>query len=290
MCPSGSEETNLDAMYGRAIDVRDRLIGLPELGNVRVGTRPGRPEIHVEVLPEVAARYDLEPRTIADAVDAATRGDLATGLVDFDRKIGVIVRYPRDLGRELRTLETLKVAGVPLREFVRVQRTSGPREVYREGQARVIPVYADVHDGGLDQAIERIRASIDDLRPVAGLRMDVAGEGDEMKRSFRGLSFAFALGLALVYMILAAQFESFVHPLTVLVPVPLALVGAVLALLFTGQGDEHDGSHRRRHPRWHRCERRHREGRLHQSSAGCRPAGARRHPGGGAGAAASPSS
>ena len=66
--------------------------------------------------------------------------------------------------------------------------------------------------------------------------MEVGGENEEMRRSFRDLSFAFALALILVYMILAAQFESFVHPFTILMAVPLALVGAVLALFATGEG------------------------------------------------------
>ena len=66
--------------------------------------------------------------------------------------------------------------------------------------------------------------------------MNVGGENEEMRRSFRDLSFAFGLALILVYMILAAQFESFVHPFTILMAVPLALIGAVVALVLTGQG------------------------------------------------------
>jgi HAE1 family hydrophobic/amphiphilic exporter-1 len=67
-------------------------------------------------------------------------------------------------------------------------------------------------------------------------RVDVGGENEEMRRSFRDLTFAFLLAVILVYMILAAQFESFVHPATILAAAPLALIGAVLALLVTGHG------------------------------------------------------
>jgi HAE1 family hydrophobic/amphiphilic exporter-1 len=66
--------------------------------------------------------------------------------------------------------------------------------------------------------------------------MEVGGENEERDRSFRDLAFAFALALLLVYMILAAQFESFVHPFTILLSVPLATVGAALALWAAGQG------------------------------------------------------
>jgi HAE1 family hydrophobic/amphiphilic exporter-1 len=66
--------------------------------------------------------------------------------------------------------------------------------------------------------------------------MEVGGENEEMRRSFRNLAFAFGLALILVYMILAAQFESFIHPFTILMAVPLALVGAILALFGAGEG------------------------------------------------------
>jgi HAE1 family hydrophobic/amphiphilic exporter-1 len=100
----------------------------------------------------------------------------------------------------------------------------------------VIPVYANVVRGGLDQAIGEIEASLADFPPTTELRIEVGGENEEMRRSFRDLALAFALALTLVYMILAAQFESFAHPFTILMAVPLALVGAVLALVATNGG------------------------------------------------------
>ena len=125
---------------------------------------------------------------------------------------------------------------MPLRELVTIRDALGPAEVRREDQSRVIPVYADVVDGGLDAAIAEVEAALAELPPSADVRWDVGGENEEMRRSFRDLAFAFALALVLVYMILAAQFESFVHPFTILMAVPLALVGAVGALVLTGQG------------------------------------------------------
>ncbi len=164
------------------------------------------------------------------------RGDIATEFVDFDRKIDVVVRYPDELRYSRATLDGLRVQGVPIRELVHVREAVGPAEIRREEQARVIPVYADVVAGGLDQAIGEIEAALETLPRTRELRWEVGGENEEMRRSFRDLAFAFGLALILVYMILAAQFESFAHPLTILMSVPLALVGAVLALILTGQG------------------------------------------------------
>jgi len=227
---------DLDRTFPYAEEIRSRLTGVPQVGNVRLGTEHGQPEIQVEILREVAARYGIDPRTIAETVERAMRGDRATEFVDFDRKIGIMVRLPDTLRYAEETLRTLRVAGVPLRELVSVEQAVAPAEIHREDQGRVVTVYADVVSGGLDGAIASVRQAIRDLPPDREIRVEVGGENEEMRRSFRDLAFAFGLALLLVYMILAAQFESFVHPFTILMAVPLAVVGAVLALLLTGGG------------------------------------------------------
>ena len=216
--------------------VRDRLADLEEIGNVRVGTERGQPEIQVEILREVAARYGIEPRAIAEALEDAMRGDRATEFVDFDRKIGIVVRLPDEIRYARETLQELRVQGVPLRELVTIHEDVAPAEIRREDQGRVVVVYADVVSGGLDGALAGVQDILREIPPDREIRMEVGGENEEMRRSFRDLAFAFGLALLLVYMILAAQFESFVHPFTILMAVPLAVVGAVLALLLTGEG------------------------------------------------------
>ena len=227
---------DLDAAYGVALQVQELLSGLSGVGNVRIGTDLGQPEIQIEIDRAACASYGIDPQLVAGTIDRAMRGDIATEFVDFDRKIDVVVRYPDDLRYSRATLDQLRVQGVPIRELVHVREALGPAQIRREEQARVIPVYADVVAGGLDQAIGQIEAALATIVPSRDVRWEVGGENEEMRRSFRDLSFAFGLALILVYMILAAQFESFVHPFTILISVPLALVGAVLALIATRQG------------------------------------------------------
>jgi len=228
---------DLDAAFDYAEQVRDHLDGVGQLGNVRLGSERGQPEVQVRIRRDVAARYEIEPAVIAETLQQAMQGDAATEFVDFDRKIDIVVRLPEDRRHSLATLRDLRIQGVPLRELVEVREAVGPAEIRREDQGRVVTVYADVVSGGLNGAIAATEAALRALPPQDGdLRVEVGGENEEMRRSFRDLAFAFALALVLVYMILAAQFESFVHPFTILISVPLALVGAVLALLLSGQG------------------------------------------------------
>lgn len=227
---------DLDLAFARADEIAGLLEGVGALGNVRVGTERGQPQLQVEIDRAACASYGIEPRVVAEHVERAMRGTVATEFVDFDRKIDVVVRYPSDLRYSRETLAALRVQGVPIRELIRVQETLAPSEVRREDQARVVPVYADVLRGGLDSAVEEVEATLAPLPASSDVRWEVGGENEEMRRSFLDLAFAFGLALLLVYMILAAQFESFVHPLTILIAVPLALVGAVLALLLAGEG------------------------------------------------------
>lgn len=227
---------DLDLAYGFAEAVERRLAGVAEVRNVRIGSERGQPQYQVSIDREAVARYDLHPRLVAETIETAMRGKRATEFVDFDRKIAVVVRLPDALRHDAGTLDALQVRGVPLREVVHVRETVGPAEIRREEQGRVVTVYADVASGGLANAIVAVEESLTELDLPADVRMEVGGENEEMRRSFRDLAFAFGLALLLVYMILAAQFESFVHPFTILMAVPLALVGAILALGLAGQG------------------------------------------------------
>jgi HAE1 family hydrophobic/amphiphilic exporter-1 len=209
---------------------------VPELANVRLRAEEGQPEIRVEIARDRAAAYGIEPRLIAQTVEQYMRGTVATQYVDFDEKVPVLVRLPEAERRSLETLQTLSINGIPLRELVNTHEELGPAEIRRRDQARVVEVFADAAQGGLDGAIAAARTALNEMPPPRGVRFEIGGANEERAQSFRDLTFAFGLALLLVYMILAAQFESFIHPFTILLSVPLSIVGASIMLLVTGAG------------------------------------------------------
>jgi HAE1 family hydrophobic/amphiphilic exporter-1 len=227
---------DLEAALDVAREVEARLNRLPMLTGVRTGLLRGQPEIEIEIARERVARHGLTVREVADAIEAYMRGLVATRFVDFDRRIDVLVRPPEDVRREFNNLLLFQIRGVPVRELIVWRETLAPVEVLRDGQGRVVPVYADVTGGGLDAAVASISAALADLELPQRMRHEVGGVNEEMRESFRSLALAFALALALVFMILAAQFESIVHPFTILLAVPLAAIGAVAALIITRDG------------------------------------------------------
>jgi HAE1 family hydrophobic/amphiphilic exporter-1 len=227
---------DIDESMQYASAVAAQLARVNEVTNVRVGAELGQPEFVIQVDRERAATFGIDPNTIVDAIDGAMRGKVATEFVAFDRKVPVIVRLPEEDRRSLATLQTMRIAGVPLAELIRVREAVGPVEIQRLDQSRVVPVYADAVGRDIDEAVGAVRHTLAQATPVPGIRYDIGGENEEMRRSFRELAIAFALALLLVYMILAAEFESLVHPFTVLLSVPLGLIGAVVALWAFGAG------------------------------------------------------
>lgn len=228
---------DLDAAMAYAGDVRRRLGAVPAVTNVRVGTELGQPEVRVEIDRERVAAYGLDPRTVAQTVEGFMKGKEATQLVDFDRKVPIVVRLPEEARRSAATLERLSVDGVPLRELVHVRTASGPAEIRREDQGRVVTVMADVAGGGgVTKAVDAVRSSLSAVPAPHGLRLEIGGENEEMRQGFRQLALAFLLALVLCYMLLAAEFESLLQPVIILVAVPLAAIGAAIALWIGGSG------------------------------------------------------
>jgi HAE1 family hydrophobic/amphiphilic exporter-1 len=226
----------MNAALNYATLVSQQLQSVPEVTNVRVGTELGEPEYVIEVDRERAAAYGLHPRDIVNAIEANMRGRLATQFVAFDRKIPIMVRLPEEARQNLATLQSLRVSGIPIRELIHVRDAVGPVEIQRLDQTRIVRVFADAVSDDMDTAVGAVRASLVAAPPPNDLRIDIGGENEEMRRSFRELAFAFALALLLVYMILAAEFESLIHPFTVLLAVPLGVIGAVFGLWLFGAG------------------------------------------------------
>jgi len=228
----------LDIGFGLARQVQDILAQNPNLGNVHLGVEEEQRQITIRINSERVAQYGLQDQAVASLIDESNRGALATEFVDFDRKIPVTLQLPNEMRYDLANLKLLRIQGVPVGELIEVKDTVGAAEIHRESQSRVVTVYADVIQGGLDQAVAEINDAILPLKLSLpeDFTLDVGGENEEMRKSFLNLAFAFGLALVLVYMILAAQFESFVHPLTIMIAVPLALIGALLGLWVAGAG------------------------------------------------------
>jgi len=207
--------------------------------DIRTTVERGNPEIQIVFDQERAAKLGLSVRDIADRVVANVRGELATRYTWRDRKIDVLVRSVdtrRSSIDEIRQLIVNPASDRPvtLEAVADVGIAQGPAEIRRVAQERVAIITANVAYGDLGAAATSAGAIINRLPMPVGISATVSGQSEEMQDSFRSMQFALALAIFLVYLVMASQFESLVHPLVILFTIPLALVGAVLALFITG--------------------------------------------------------
>ncbi|MGH8195113.1 MAG: efflux RND transporter permease subunit, partial [Woeseiaceae bacterium] len=207
--------------------------------DIKTTIEQGNPEIQIIFDQERAAKLGLSVRDIADRVVANVRGELATRYTWRDRKIDVLVRSVNTRDASIEEIRQLIVnpaseRPVSLEAVAAVGVARGPAEVRRVAQERVALITANVAYGDLGTAAAEARAIIARTAMPSGITAMVSGQNEEMQASFRSMQFALILAVFLVYLVMASQFESLIHPFVILFTIPLALVGAVLALFLTG--------------------------------------------------------
>lgn len=210
----------------------------PHYADVKSTVEEGFPEIQIRFDQERAGALGLTTRQIADVVVKKVRGDVATRYSFRDRKIDVLVRARESDRASLESIRKLIVnpgsaRPVTLESVADVVSTVGPSEIHRADQVRVAIVSSNLRGIDLGGAVEEVRDMVAKNNLGAGIGMHIGGQGEELAESVKALLFAFGLAIFLVYLVMASQFESLLHPFVILFTIPLALVGAVLALLLT---------------------------------------------------------
>lgn len=207
--------------------------------DIKTTVEQGNPEIQIVFDQQRAAKLGLAVRDIADLVVANVRGELATRYTWRDKKIDVLVRSVDTRQASVEELRNLIVnpaseRPVTLQAVADISVARGPSEVRRVAQARVALITANIGFGDLGAAAAEARSIINRTPMPSGVTAMVSGQNEEMQASFQSMQFALALAVFLVYLVMASQFESLIHPFVILFTIPLALVGAVLALFLTG--------------------------------------------------------
>ncbi|MDP2186904.1 MAG: efflux RND transporter permease subunit [Xanthomonadales bacterium] len=231
--------TDLAQLESAGRDLVQRLESIDRFADVKSSVEDGFPEIQIRFDQERAAALGLTTRQIADQVVRKVRGEVATRYSFRDRKIDVLVRAREqdrssvaDIGNLIVNPESDRP--VTLSSVAEVVNTLGTSEIHRVDQVRVAIISAALRYGDLGSAVNTIERMLAEKPLAGGVRVHIGGQGEELDASTRSLIFAFGLAIFLVYLVMASQFESLLHPFVILFSIPLAVVGAVLALKLTG--------------------------------------------------------
>ncbi|MFN8642007.1 MAG: efflux RND transporter permease subunit [Candidatus Binatia bacterium] len=224
-----------------ADEIIRRARAIPGLVNLQSDLLLNKPQIEVRIDRDRASDLGVSVREIARTLQILFGGlELTTfklGGETYD-VIGQLTRSERANPRDLYGVYVRGGSGalVPLASVVSVNETVAPRGLPHFDRFRSATVSAYLAQGlPLGAAIERIRAIADEVLPAGqGYRYTFAGESEDYFESGNALAFAYVLAVVVIYLVLAAQFESFVHPVTILVAVALSFTGALLSLQLAG--------------------------------------------------------
>ncbi len=228
---------SLGVLAGLAEEVEEHLAGIEGLHGVESSLAPGRPEIEIVVDRAAAAAFHLGIDAIGSQLQSLLSGQEAGRLRQRGEAADIVIRRPRVTPEELGGLLLEAPGGLRVRldEVSRLRASLTPREILRRNQQRVVTVSARLDEGEpFDRVAGRVTEALGGVSAPPEYGFDLTGEEKLRQDSFRNLRFALILAVVLVYMVMAAQFESLLHPFVILLTIPLAGVGAVALLLALG--------------------------------------------------------
>jgi multidrug efflux pump len=216
-------------------NIAEELAGRPLSANFTTDLDLNKPEVRVEVNRDKAADLGIPVETIGRTMETFLGGRKASTFMREGREYPVIVRTKsqhRSTGSDIEHLQVRGTAGnlIPLNNLVAVRETVAPRQLNHYDKLRSVTITTGIEPGStLSRSLAALEQVVRKHLPP-GATISYAGESKEFKEAGGRLHMTFVVALLVVYLILAAQFESFRHPVTVLVSVPPALAGALLAL------------------------------------------------------------
>ena len=231
---------NLRQLQDLSHEVADRLSHVAGLTDVKSSAEGGNPEVQITFNRKKVASLGTTISAIAGLLRNKIQGDVATEFMQKDRRIDVLVRASEGERTGVESIKRMSVSPpnaptqVPLASVADVRVEPGPAEIRRIDQQRVALVTANLVGRDLGSAVADIRQAVAEISIPADFSIVVGGQSEEMATSFQSMRFAIILAIFLVYLVMASQFESLLHPLVIMFSIPFGLVGVTLALLLTG--------------------------------------------------------
>lgn len=213
-----------------------RMSEIPGVVDAKASLQRGNPEVQIYYNRQLLARYGLNVRTVASIVRNKIRGDVATEFKDEDRKIDILVRLREEDKQSIDDLRRLVInpgdkRPIQLHAVADIRINEGPSEIRRVDQQRTAIISANLAQGSdLRTISQEIYNEIQKMNIPSDFNYQLAGQNEEMETSLNSLMMALGLAIFLVYIVMASQFESLVHPFVIIFTIPLALIGVILFL------------------------------------------------------------
>ena len=207
--------------------------------DIKSSLQSGNPELKINFDHAKLAQLGLSAPNVSRLVATKVGGEIASKFSVDDRKVDILVRNQVQQRNSIADIGQIIVnpgasPAIPLSAVADLEMSIGPSEISRVDQERVVLISANLAYGDLGAAVIDAQQAIDNIKLPISLQARVAGQSEEMKASFDSLYIALALAVFMVYIVMASQFESFLHPFLILFTVPMACAGSIYGLVLTG--------------------------------------------------------
>jgi HAE1 family hydrophobic/amphiphilic exporter-1 len=222
--------------------ISDEIVAIvkdvPGTASVASSIEEGSPEIRVRPDNLIASAYGVTAYQIAQTLNAALSGATATNLNEDGTEVPVVVRLSGQYGESIENMENIAITAptgqtVYVGDIADIELANSPAQIERSDQKRVVTITGELDGRDLQSVTNDITERLDAYDMPRGYDYSIGGEAEEMMTSFSQLIYALLLSLVIIYMILAAQFESLVQPFIIMLAIPFALTGAFIGLFLT---------------------------------------------------------
>lgn len=225
----------LDTLKKIGDDFKEIVESVEGTREVKTSLSEGVPEVQIQIDREKASQYGLTATQIATSVKGTISGRLATRYKYNGEEIDVIIKGDESFKQSISNLKQTPIQtplgiSIPLSQVADVNIERGPVTVNREDQVRVVTVTSQIVGRDLKSVTQDIERKLSEYDMPKGYSYEFGGENEQLNEAIANLSLVLVLAVILVYMILASQFESLLHPFTIMLSVPLAFAGGALGL------------------------------------------------------------
>ncbi len=238
----GLRGSNIKELKSYALQLAEMLRQTPGATDVDISDSEEQPEIVVKLDHAKASELGLDATEVGKVVEMAIMGkSTANSYTIGDNDYDIILQLEQGQRTDINDVQNLRVSSsdgrfIRLGDIATIKYGSGPTRIEREDKQRQIVVYANTVGVSPGDLIAKVKSEyIPELNMPSGYNYKMIGQADNMARSFKEVYKAVILAIVVVYMVLAAQFESFSQPLIIMASLPFAVIGAVLGLLVAGQ-------------------------------------------------------
>ncbi len=227
----------MDEIERISLEVKEKMASIPGLFNILTSLEAGAPEVEVVIDRIKAGIYDLTISSVITQLQDQLEGKNAGQLEQGGEMRDITIKLPETRLSDIENMTIRSGTQVfRLSEVAEIRQGVSPREIFRRNQNRIGKITAQMEPGtALEHVAGQIREATTGITLQPDYSIQVTGDEEKRQESMKNLGFALILSIVLVYMVLASMFESLIHPFTVLLTIPFAVVGSILTFFLLGR-------------------------------------------------------